>query len=150
MNHFFDGKVPKISFFSTEYVWNVEIFKIEIITKIKLPENIEKIKTGYEKLRVRDTFDYPLVSVAGALEKTSKGKIKKLKIVLGAIGTYPIVNDDTTANLKGDRLSEKLIAELSEKLQKKSQPYNNLTLPVGYRKKMVGVLCKRLITRLNR
>ncbi len=124
--------------------------KGEIITKIKLPENIEKIKTGYEKLRVRDTFDYPLVSVAGALEKTSKGKIKKLKIVLGAIGTYPIVNDDTTANLKGERLSEKLIAEISEKIQKKSQPYNNLTLPVGYRKKMVGVLCKRLITRLNR
>jgi len=121
----------------------------EIITRIKLPKNIEKIKTGYEKLRVRDTFDYPLVSVAGALEKDKKGKMKNLRVVLGAVGTYPIINDAETSKFKGEKLSEKIITEISEKIQKKSQPYNNLTLPVSYRKKMIGVLCKRLISRLN-
>ena len=121
----------------------------EIITRIKLPKNIEKIKTGYEKLRVRDTFDYPLVSVAGALEKDKKGKMKSLRVVLGAVGTYPIINDAETSKFKGEKLSEKIITEISEKIQKKSQPYNNLTLPVSYRKKMIGVLCKRLISRLN-
>ena len=123
--------------------------KNEIITKIILPKNIKETKTGYEKLRIRDTFDYPLVSVAGSLQKNSKNKIKKIKIVLGAVGTYPIDNDEITDAFKGEKVSENLIDEISEKIQKKAQPYNNLTLPVGYRKKMIGVLCKRLIRRLN-
>ena len=121
----------------------------EIITKIKIPKTTANLKTGYEKIRVRDTFDYPLVSVAAALKIDKDKKIENMNIVLGAIGTYPIKNEDTTDLFKGEKISNSMIKEISEKIQKKAQPYNNLTMPVSYRKKMVGVLCKRLLTRLT-
>ena len=107
------------------------------------------LKTGYEKIRVRDTFDYPLVSVAAALKINKDKKIEDMNIVLGAIGTYPIINKDTTNAFVGEKISNSIIEEISEKIQKKAQPYNNLTMPVSYRKKMVGVLCRRLLKRLT-
>ena len=121
----------------------------EIITRIKIPKRTMDLKTGYEKIRVRDTFDYPLVSVAAALKTNKDKKIEDMNIVLGAIGTYPIINKDTTNAFVGEKISNSIIEEISEKIQKKAQPYNNLTMPVSYRKKMVGVLCKRLLKRLT-
>lgn len=102
----------------------------EILTEILIP--IKKTKGAYEKLRVRNSIDYPLLGVA----VTVKGKTGK--VCVGGVGPAPVVY-----SLKG--LDKETLKAVAKKTSSNARPVANTTLSPAYRKKMVGVLVQRAI-----
>ncbi len=105
----------------------------EILTQILIP--MKKTKGAYEKLRVRDSMDYPLVGVAVSV------KGARARVCVGGVGLAPRVYD-----LKN--ISDATVKEAAEKAYTDAKPVSNATLSPVYRKKMVGVLLKRAIKKV--
>jgi len=106
----------------------------EILTHLLIPAN--KTKGCYLKIRVRDSIDYPLVGAAASL-RNGKGCV-----ATGAIGGKPLYFDfDENENGWGERIAREAASRVT--------PVANTVLSPSYRKKMVGVLVKRIVRKLS-
>lgn len=120
----------------------------EILTHISLPQKSQTLKSGYKKLRVRDSMDYPVMGTAVAL-RLNNLTIEALKIAITGIGTTPILYDEITDQYIGDQLTNEFIKYLSQEIMEQVKPYRNVHFSPQYRKAMVGVFLQRLLKDLS-
>jgi len=104
----------------------------EILTEIHIP--LKRSRGAYEKLRVRNSIDYPLLGVAVSVSN------KKGRVCVGGIGPAPLIYD--LKDLEGASVKEP-----AQKARQEAKPVSNTTLSPAYRKKMVDVLTQRAIKR---
>jgi len=104
----------------------------EILTEILIP--MKKTKGTYEKLRVRNSMDYPLIGVAVSMTGNNA------KVCVGGVGLIPRLYDK--------KVSEAAINEVADKAYNDAKPVTNSTLSPPYRKKMIAVLIKRAIRKV--
>ncbi|MBC2713405.1 MAG: FAD binding domain-containing protein [Desulfosarcina sp.] len=104
----------------------------ELVKDIIIPP--DKMRGGYEKLRMRKAIDYPVVNIALSMGAGDKGRL-----VVGSAGATPLIYDFPSH----DELSG-----IPEKAQNDMSPVNNMYLPPLYRKSMVKVLSDKLISRI--
>ncbi len=130
-----DGKrqVPLDDIFSGKSGRPFALKSGEMLTHIMIPAI--KTRGSYLKIRVRGSIDYPLVGVAVSLAN-GKGCIS-----IGAIGGKPLRLDfNEDENGWADRIAQESSNRVS--------PVANTVLSPAYRKKMVGVLVKRIARKL--
>lgn len=104
--------VPAVEFFTTKLEAADMLDYDEIITEIDLPV-LEGYSTGYEKLRVRDSVDFAIVSLAYAYENVN-GSIKDIRLAFGGVAPVPVRMYEVEKYLKGKNISPKIIEEASE------------------------------------
>ncbi len=125
------------------------ILKSGEFVKEIIVENISKKIAFYKKFRLRQAIDFPACSIALSIEKNNEGVFKNPKIVLGAVDSGPVVIDAKDL-LEGKSFNdEKAILEVVELIEKKSKPVNNFASTPFYRKKMAGILFKKIVNILN-
>lgn len=140
--------VPLGAFFQHDGIRKNVIRKGEIITHVTLPASAQKLKAGYRKLRIRDTFDYPSMGVGAAL-RLEKGKLAELHVCVNAVATTPLAFEDLTAACVGKPFGEPEIEALCDEVVARCQPYKNVALSPTYRRAMIGVFLKRLLIDLT-
>lgn len=118
----------------------------EILSHVVIPKDAQAFRAGYMKLRVRDSMDFPVLGAAVALQLDEK-IIQRLYIALTGVATTPLHFDDMTDNFGGDQLTENLIDQLSEDIMNQVTPYKNVAFSPQYRKAMIGVYLKRILTK---
>jgi CO/xanthine dehydrogenase FAD-binding subunit len=79
----------------------------ELVTEIQIPVSRNGSKLAFLKFRIRNSIDFPIVSVATVLEMNS-GKIDNARIVLGAVAPIPLRVGEAEDVLKGKKPSEKV------------------------------------------
>ncbi len=79
----------------------------ELVTEIQVPQPKPNTKQSFIKFRIRNSLDFPIVSVVAVLSMNSS-KIKDAKIVLGAVAPIPLRIRDAEDFLKGKMLNEKV------------------------------------------
>ena len=104
----------------------------EILTHIRIP--VKKTKGAYEKLRVRESMDYPLVGVA--VSSSGPG----WNVCVTGVGLKPLMYAVRNTSEAG-------IKEIADKASSDARPAANTVVSPVYRKKMVGVLIKRAVKR---
>jgi 4-hydroxybenzoyl-CoA reductase subunit beta len=115
----------------------------EIIVAITIPEDAAALRTGYRKLRIRDTLDYPEMGCAAALELDEGGAVRRLRAATTAVDVVPHFVD-FSGRLSG-RSPADVIDIVAGEMEELAQPKKNTSMPVGYRKKMVRVYLRRLL-----
>jgi 4-hydroxybenzoyl-CoA reductase subunit beta len=116
----------------------------DLITGVMLPLPEAESGSSYQKLRLRDAIDFPLVGAAARV--AMDGEVcRDAKIVLGAVGSGPIEVTEAEDFLKGDPITEGLIEEAGNRAQKSAQPVPNTLSTPGYRRKMAGVLVRKAL-----
>lgn len=120
----------------------------EILAAILLPASASKARSGYAKLRLRDSFDFPDMGVAAALWEED-GRVADLRISVTAVSMTPTLFPEVTDALKGEKISRDLVEHVAEEVRKRSMPVRNVLFPPSYRKRMVGVFTRRLLERLT-
>ena len=119
----------------------------EILTEVQVPP-LPNFSTGaYEKLRIRGSMDFPLVSVAVMLEMKDAAICRKARIVLGAVAPAPVVATKAEEVLNDRTIDQELLEKAAQEAVREAHPVANLSIDAGYRRKMVGVLLKRAIKR---
>lgn len=119
----------------------------EILIEVQIPPSGQGASGAYEKLRVREGMEFPMVGVAVMVKKEIHGKIEQAKLVLGAIGSSPIEVSHAKPLLEGKKPTEDLLQSISKEAMDRVHPVENLAMNANYRRKMVGVLVKRALRR---
>ncbi len=122
----------------------------ELLTFVHIPPASRTLAARYLKLRIRDTFDFPAMGAAVALRLDRGRRLAELHIAIGAVDTTPRVFDDLAASYVGRGLDPATIAEIADAVTSRIKPYNNVPLNPAYRKRMVGVYLRRILSELGR
>ena len=112
----------------------------EFLLKVVLPEDAPQRKGCYQKLRVRESWDFPEAGVAASW---LPGDTASLKVASTALESIPRLHDEEVeAHLSAGDLDPVALAKL---VQKSVKPVNNTALPPRYRRAMVKTLTKRAL-----
>lgn len=120
----------------------------EILAFVDFPPAARGLRARYLKLRLRDTFDFPAMGAAAALRLDGGHKLAELHICIGAVDTTPRAFEELCASFAGRELNQETIVEIAEAVMSHIRPYNNVPLTPTYRKQMVGVYLKRILSEL--
>jgi CO/xanthine dehydrogenase FAD-binding subunit len=143
-----DGRrnVPLTEFYRGDGIEKNVLAPGEIIVAVRLPEEASTWRSGYRKLRVRDTLDYPEMGAAAAMDLDEQGRIRMLRCATTAVDVVPQYRD-FTEQTGGQALAD-VIDTVATEMERTASPKKNTSMPVGYRKKMVRVYLKRLLQEL--
>jgi 4-hydroxybenzoyl-CoA reductase subunit beta len=124
----------------------------EILSEILIPTPPKHSGCSYQKLRLRDTIDFPLLGVSVFLHLEERdGRCKDIRVVLGAVGPSPLIVEEAAQAMSGKELTPKLMEEVSQIAWKAAHPVANTASSPKYRRDMVRVLTKNAIQEaLNR
>jgi len=119
----------------------------EFMLRVELAADASDWTVRYQKLRLRDTFDFPEGGVAVALqfESGEPTRIRAARVATTAYDSIPRLYPQLAEALVGGMLNEELAEEIGTSLQKQVQPMKNTSMAPAYRKKMARVLCKRAL-----
>ena len=121
--------------------------KGEILKEILLPPTSGK--TLYLKWRLRDSLEFPIVSLALHMEKDRRGWIKKTRIVFSAVGGGPVEAVLTEKMLKNSLLDEQMIEKASDQAVKEISPMRTSIHSPAYKRKMAGVLLRQGLEKIS-
>jgi 4-hydroxybenzoyl-CoA reductase subunit beta len=116
----------------------------ELLTEITLPD-ATGVRMTYKKLRMRGSFDFPILGVAVALRLAEDGACTGANIVLGAVASYPLKAAEAEELLIGQKLNPELIEEAAKLAFKPAKPLDNTDMGHPYRKQMVRVYVARAL-----
>jgi 4-hydroxybenzoyl-CoA reductase subunit beta len=110
----------------------------EILATISVPKRDGR-RSAYWKLRRRGSFDFPVA--AAAVAATLDGPdVVDARIVLGAVASRPLECERAAARLRGQRLSDEVIAEASTLAADIAKPMDNTDFELVWRKTMARTL----------
>ncbi|MEU6381612.1 xanthine dehydrogenase family protein subunit M [Streptomyces sp. NPDC046909] len=93
----------------------------ELITAVEIPALPRPLKSGYLKVRDRQSYEFALTSAAVALHVRG-GVIREAKVAAGGVGTVPWKLPAVERHLVGERPSAALWAAAAEKAADGAQP----------------------------
>ncbi len=134
-------------FFAPDGIRKNVLLPGELITRITLPEGAERCRSGYAKLRLRDSFDFPDAGVAASL-RLAGGVVEDLHVAVSAVSMTPVMFPEVTAQARGEKLDSDLIRAIADGIAARCTPVKNVMFPPQYRKRMVGLYTRRLLEQL--
>ncbi|WP_327725410.1 xanthine dehydrogenase family protein subunit M [Streptomyces europaeiscabiei] len=93
----------------------------ELITSVELPDLPRPLRSGYLKVRDRQSYEFALTSAAVALHIRG-GVIREAKVAAGGVGTVPWKLPGVERHLVGERPSDALWAEASKEASDGARP----------------------------
>ncbi len=143
-----EREVKARDFFQPDGIRKNVLERGDIITRVDLPPDAERYRSGYMKLRLRDSFDFPDAGLAAAL-RMDGDEVEDLQIAASAVSMTPVMFSEVTDGARGRRLTPDLIRSIAEAVSARTQPVRNVMFPPQYRKRMIEVFARRLLTRLG-
>jgi 4-hydroxybenzoyl-CoA reductase subunit beta len=116
----------------------------EMLVAVRLPA-ADGWRADYAKARVRDAIDFPLAGVAVALRREGE-RIAGLRIAVTGSNSAPLIL--ATEALTGRPWDPETAAALVETVRKGSRPLRTTITPVGYRRRVLGGLARRLVDQM--
>ncbi len=102
--------------------------------------------SAYDKLRIRRSIEYPVAGVAVAL-KRSGGKLADLRVAVTGTNPRPVLLAGTS-ELCGSAIGEDTLSGLDGLVRDQIMAMKTTFTPGMYRRRIAGVLARRLVQRL--
>jgi len=119
----------------------------EFLLKVSLPEDSLSRVGSYQKLRVRDSWDFPEAGVAASW---IEGDRSSIKVATTALESIPRIHTEEVSQIIEQGWDdEKSVKSLAGIIRKSVKPVNNTTLPPNYRRSVVRVLIKRAFSQMK-
>jgi len=116
----------------------------ELIREIVFPKPVPSSRMVYSKLGLRNAMAISVVGV-GVLAEMKNGKCNRARIAVGAVAPTPRRAHGVENLLEGQAVTEELIDQCCEAIQKEIQPITDVRATLEYRRSMTSVLLKRLL-----
>ena len=117
----------------------------ELLTAILLPSSLGWV-AGYAKLRVRDSIDFPLAGVAGALRRDG-GRLAGLRVAITGTNSAPLA---VAADLAGATWDDAAAAVLDAAIRKTANVLKTTVVGPKYRRRVLLAAARRLVDDLWR
>lgn len=118
----------------------------EFMLKVSLPADAFEYDGSYQKLRLRESWDFPEAGISAVWKK---GDYSTLKIASTALESIPKTHDSQVGEFALSWQNGTTISQLSDAIRKSVKPVNNTALPPNYRKSVVRILTKRALKNIG-
>src|SRR5262249_20563395 len=82
-------ELPLEQFYVADGIRNTVLEPDELLTEVRVPLPLGRVVTGYQKLRIRASIDYPALTVAVAACLEKDRTTQSIRMVLSALGARP-------------------------------------------------------------
>ena len=130
-------------FFTADGIWNTKRGRDELVTRIRVPLPSPRLATSYLKLRERQSVDFPLMSLALALERDDDSRVRSIALVVAALGAKPRRIGGLEKTTAGERVTDELIEEVARQAYRQCNPLDNIIVETEWRRAMVPVYVRR-------
>jgi len=117
----------------------------EIITAVRA-KNMPGLRSGYDKIRIRKSIEYPVAGAAVALKREGT-TLTDLRVAFTGTNPRPVLLEGA-AGLCGGKLDDRVFKGLDALVRDQIMPMKTTFTPGHYRRRVAGVLAWRLLTRL--
>ncbi len=117
----------------------------EIITHLLLPPPAAGTRSAYRKLRLRNSFDFPIFGAAVVVRRDEHGVCTAARLVINAVGSSPAQSDKAAQLLVGSRLEPDALDAAAEAAFAVGKPLDNTSGSIPYRKRMARVYTRRAL-----
>jgi 4-hydroxybenzoyl-CoA reductase subunit beta len=117
----------------------------EIVTGVRA-RKIAGLRSAYDKIRIRRSIEYPVAGVAVALRRDGV-VLADLRVAITGTNPRPVLLDGTAA-LCGGELEASVLEGLDNLVRDQIMSMKTTFTPGHYRRRMAGVLARRLVTNL--
>jgi 4-hydroxybenzoyl-CoA reductase beta subunit len=115
----------------------------EILKEVLIPPPAGK--TLYLKWRLRESIEFPVISLALNLDRNGDGQIERARITLSGIAPGPVEASETEKVLKGAALDQPSIENASRRIAGEISPMRTSSVSPAYKRKMAGVLLRQAL-----
>ena len=109
----------------------------EILTRVRVPR-VPGRRSAYWKLRRRGSFDFPVLSVAAAVDLDATGTVVRARIALGAVASRPLLAERAAAHLVGQPLDDAAILRAAQAAAEIAKPMDNTDFTLHWRKRVAA------------
>ena len=117
----------------------------EIVTRVRA-HAAPGLRSAYDKIRIRRSIEYPVAGVAAALRREG-GVLADLRLAFTGTNPRPVLLAGTE-KLCGGTLDDRVFTGLDALVRDQVMAMKTTFTPGHYRRRVAGVLAKRLVTRL--
>jgi 4-hydroxybenzoyl-CoA reductase subunit beta len=135
-------------FFVADGVWNTVRQPNELVVRIRLPLPAPGLRTSYQKLRQRNSIDFPLLSIALAADVADDGTVGAMSLVVSALGSRPRVVSGLDKIAAGQPLTAAAEA-VARQAHKQCHPLENMIVDLDWRRAMVPVYVRRALREIG-
>jgi aerobic carbon-monoxide dehydrogenase medium subunit len=121
----------------------------QILTGVRVPAMPPGARSGYVKFCPRSAEDKPLVGVAAVLELDAARRVGTIRIGLAGAAPTPMRARQAEAMAAGHELTDRAILGAAEAAAGEAEPLSDLMGSAGYRRAMIRVWVRRLLTALR-
>ena len=109
-------------------------------------KNTPGLRSAYDKIRIRRSIEYPVAGVAVALKREGD-RLASLRVGFTGTNPRPVLLAGT-AELCGGGIDARVIKGLDALVRDQIMPMKTTFTPGHYRRRVAGVLARRLLMRL--
>jgi 4-hydroxybenzoyl-CoA reductase subunit beta len=135
-------RVPAAQFYENDGIHRHAKRPQELLTFVHLPPTAKTLRASYEKLRQRDSWDFPELGIACALRLEGKS-LNEFHLVANALEMAPKVLDGLAADHLGRPFDDAAIQTIAQAVEDAVRPVKNTNLSPSYRKRMARVFAER-------
>lgn len=132
-------------FFTSDGIWNRRMAPDEILVAIHVPRPAPGTRFSFQKLRIRDSIDFPLMNLAATCRLDADGHIDSLRMVTSGMGAYPRKIGKLEEAARGNPLNGAVIDNIAHQAFRQSHPLDNIPVDKDWRRAMVPVLARRAL-----
>ena len=136
-------------FFTSDGIWNRRMQPDELLVSVRVPNPVPTMRFAFEKLRPRDSIDFPQVNLAVAIDVAADGTVCTLEMVASAMGAYPRRIGKVGDIAGGRTLTPEVIEELALQAFRQCHPLDNIPADKEWRRAMVPVLVRRALASIT-
>lgn len=103
-------EIPAAAFFAVSPASSTVLARDELVTEVRLPPPVAGTRSAYEKFRLRNAIDFPILSVAAVLV-VRDGRVAEARVVLGAAAPVPLRLPSVEQALEGLEAAPATLAE---------------------------------------
>jgi 4-hydroxybenzoyl-CoA reductase subunit beta len=117
----------------------------EIVVSVRA-KSVPGLRSGYDKIRIRKSIEYPVAGVAVALRRVGNA-LADLRVAITGTNPRPVLLEGTRS-LCGAALDERTLKGLDDLVRDQIMSMKTTFTPGHYRRRVAGVLARRLVQRL--
>ncbi len=106
-------------------------------------------KNLYLKWRVRNSLEFPIVSLAVWVDTGDDHRIRSARIVFSGVGAGPVEAAESEKLLKNGLLDDQLIEKATTQGGKEISPMRTSLHSPAYKRKMAGILLRQALKQLR-
>jgi 4-hydroxybenzoyl-CoA reductase subunit beta len=138
-------RIPLSEFYRNDGMDRIALERGEILTAAILPARMVGRRGVYNKLRIRNSIDYPLAGVAVSLDVDANGVCRDARIAINAVNPAPLLLSEAAALLIGKKYSPELVEVVAHTAIRTGKPLTTSSSTPVYRREMLSVFTRRAL-----